>query len=205
MPTYEYRCDACDLTKELFFKSLPSEKLQRQAACDSCGNSIPRIPSEFAAVGGTNFDVQKAAMIAVPKEDQGGRPVPVYTDQNGKRQEIRNSRDIDNWTVSNQLGRPRMVQHYNPVTGQKSWVPQRTVMKTDRKTGELLDVGAAVREPAKLVPLPDNFDMPSESRTGRPLKGGVLKGPNPTANLMGDDDGLRGATTPHMAKAIRGK
>lgn len=219
MPTYAFHC-SCGSKAEIFFKSLPSEEKQKHAPCQECGRKMYRdhAQEEFFAVGGTNFDVQKAAMMAVPKEDQGGRLVPVYTDANGKKQEIRNSKDIDNWTVSNRLGTPQMVPWKNRITGETRYVPKRTIMKADPTTGEPADAGAVIREPAKLVPLPNHLDIPHESRTGRPLRtdGSLDKSRkmyaaeiNPKTGkrssideLMEDDDGSRGRN-PYVERKLR--
>lgn len=48
-------------------------------------------------------------------------------------------------------------------------------MKSDPTTGELLDAGTTVRESANMVQLDDNFNMPTVSKSGRPMENGVLK------------------------------
>ncbi len=119
----------------------------------------------MAVVGGTNFAVAKVGAMAMQKIDVGGRPTPAFKDENGKINEVRNSRDIEKWMTSNQLGRPRMVEWQNPKTGEKSLVPQRTRMVADPKTGEPMDVGTVVRESEKLIPLDKKeFVMPKENR-----------------------------------------
>jgi predicted nucleic acid-binding Zn ribbon protein len=174
IPTYVFRCE-CGWGVEKHFKMLPSSAKQESTLCEECGKSAQRdIGAEgFYAVGGTNFEVQKAASFAMRKADVGGQLAPVFTDNNGQVHEVRNSRDIDVWRYNNGLGKPRMVEWRNRITGEKSYVPQRTVMKAG-PDGMPLDAGKVIRESEKLIPLDSHFEMPSESRTGRKLENGVL-------------------------------
>ena len=119
----------------------------------------------FAVAGGTNFEIAKVGAMAMQKVDVGGRPTPAFKDENGKIHEVRNSRDIEKWMTSNQLGRPRMVEWVNPKTGEKSLTPQRSRMVADPKTGEPMDVGTVIREPERIVPLDKkDFVLPKENR-----------------------------------------
>lgn len=169
MPIYSFKCPTCETTKEVLFKSLPPEKKQRESPCDNCDGVMVRDHSAepIHVVGGTNFEVQKAGSFAMKKFDQGGRPAPAFKDANGQVHEVRNSRDMDKWMKSNQLGKPRMVEWYNAKTGTRTMVPQRTIMHADPVTGEPLDKGSVIREAAKLVPLNREFTIPSvDKQTG---------------------------------------
>ncbi len=177
MPTYSFRC-ACGSVKDVFFKSLPSEAKQRSASCDACDGKMERNYENegFFAVGGTNFAVANAAAVACKTGSNGS---PVYRDNNGKLHEIRNSGDIDNWRVDNALGKPRLVPWKNQITGETQMVPQRAVMQADPVTGEPLETSPIInREPTKLIPLDSHgqeYTPPSSSKTGLPMKDGVLK------------------------------
>lgn len=154
MPTYAFKC-SCGSAKEVYFQTLPSEAKQKHATCDACDGRMDRdIASEgFYAQGGTNFDVQKSAAFAMNKVDTGGQLTPVFRDENGKIHEVKSSKDVDRWTKDNQLGVPRMVEWTNRITGKKSYVPQRTVMKADPVTGEPADAGEVIRSSERMVPL----------------------------------------------------
>ena len=180
MPIYSYRCERCDLSKEVLWKSLPSEAKQKASVCEDCGGKMPRQYDSFEVVGGTNFEVQKAANFAMEKVDQGGRKVPVYKDANGRVHEVRNSKDLDRWqNKDNQLGTPRMIKWYNPLTGETTMVPQRTIMHADPTTGEPMDKGSVVRESVKLIPLSKQFTIPTvDKQTGQridPRRGVTVK------------------------------
>lgn len=134
----------------------------------------------FAVIGGTSFEVQKAGNFAMEKIDQGGRMVPVYKDANGKPHEVRNSRDLDKWqNRNNQLGQPRMVSWTNRITGETTMVPQRTIMHADPVTGEPMDKGSVVRESTKLVQLNNKFEIPRVDKQTQyridPRKGVTVK------------------------------
>lgn len=182
MPEYVFVC-ACGSIKHLFFKSIPPTAKQQSAKCDECDADMTRdyAANTFYAVGGTNFEVQKTANFAMEKTDQGGRQVPVYKDANGKTQEVRNSKDIEKWMKSNQSGSPRMTEWTNTKTGEKSWVPQRTVMKAG-PDGMPLDAGIIIKESAKLVPLNHEYRIPSVDRkTGYridPVRGVAVHAPS---------------------------
>lgn len=162
MPEYVFECP-CGSIKHLVFKSLPPESKRNSSTCDECGKAMTRnIGAEgFYATGGTNFDSQKTAAMAMRKADQGGRPIPVYQDVNGRTQEVKSVRDIDKWAKNNNLGKPRMVEWANPKTGEKTWVPQRTIMHADPVTGEPLDKGSVIRESTQMVALNRKFSIPT--------------------------------------------
>ncbi len=173
MPTYTYKC-GCGWEAEMFFKMLPSEKLQKGYPCPECGAMAERGIEPFLVGGTQHGGMEDAAAFAMQKTDIGGRQRPVFRDANGKVHEVKTATDIDKWRKSNQIGKPRMVEWKNPITGAKSWVAQRTVMKADPVSGEPADLGVVVRGAADIIPLDPNFTMPSESRTGRAMKNGVL-------------------------------
>lgn len=129
--------------------------------CGECGKLAERSYADegFFAQGGTNFEVQKAAMHAMAKADIGGQLAPVFKDENGKVHEVRNSKDLDRWTKDNQLGVPRMVEWTNRVNGKKSMVPQQTVMRAG-PDGEPLDLGAVVRSSEHMIPLDGGAEPP---------------------------------------------
>lgn len=177
MPCYDYRC-AEHGEFDIFYKSLPSEKKQQEAPCPDCDAPSPRLLGRFYTTGTQHGGMEDAAAISMDVVDIGGRKRPAFRDNNGKLHEVKTSKDIDNWRRNNMLGRPRMVEWTNKKTGEKSWVPQRTKMVADPDTGEQMDVGSIVKDSEPLVPLDNNFSMPSESRTGVPIdsKTGVSKG-----------------------------
>jgi hypothetical protein len=162
MPEYVFECK-CGSIKHLLFKSVPSESRRNSSVCDECGGVMERNYGKegFYATGGTNFEIQKVGSFAMTKVDQGGRKVPVFKDANGRVHEVRNSSDIRNWQKNNQSGSPRMVEWRNPKTGEKTWVPQRTIMHADPVTGEPMDKGSVIRESAKLVQLNNNWSPPT--------------------------------------------
>ena len=144
----------------------------------------------FFAVGGTNFDAANAAAFGARVGENGS---PQFTDVNGKVHEIRSSKDVDLWRTTNAVGRPRLKEVKNPVTGERTWVPLTTGgVRFDPVTGEPETQGETIRESAKLVQL-DNADppMPSESRTGRPLKNGVLVNDDPVSRHVDPVTGKR--------------
>lgn len=176
MPCYDYKCPEHG-EFDIFFKSLPSEKKQKEAPCPDCDAPSPRMLSRFYTNGTQHGGMEDAAAISMDVVDVGGRMRPAFRDNNGRLHEVKTSKDIDNWRGNNQLGRPRMVEWTNQKTGEKSWVPQRTKMQADPETGEQMDVGAIVKESEPLIPLDNNFSMPAQSRTGVPMdsKTGVSK------------------------------
>lgn len=177
MPCYDYRC-AEHGEFDIFFKSLPSEKKQKEAACPDCDAPSPRLLGRFYTTGTQHGGMEQVAETAMGAVDIGGRQRPAFRDNNGRLHEVKTSKDIDNWRRNNQLGRPRMVEWTNQKTGEKSWVPQRTKMVADPNTGEQMDVGSIVKDSEALIPLDNTFDMPAESRTGVPInsKTGVSVG-----------------------------
>jgi len=171
---YEYECPTCG-TFELFFKTLPAEFLQRSAKCPACAETSERIVSPFFVNGTQKSGIEKAGAFAMNKADIGGRARPVYTDNDGRTHEVTTSRDVDRWMKNNQLGSPKMTSWKNPVTGQSSMVPQRSVMKADPISGEPLDLGHVMRESERLIPLDPVIPyLPEVSKNGRPMKNGVL-------------------------------
>lgn len=168
MPIYEFRCPNCG-DFDLMFKTLPSEKKQKEAICPECDTVSARLLSQFAPIGTQHGGMEDAAALSMDVVDVGGRMRPAFRDNNGKLHEVKTSKDIDNWRGNNQLGRPRMVEWTNRKTGEKSWVPQRTKMEADPETGEQIDVGAIVKDSEPLIPLDNNFSMPTQSRTGAPM------------------------------------
>lgn len=194
MPTYQFKC-GCGAVKAVLFRTLPPEAKQRSSVCEECGGAMERdfANEGFYAVGGTNFEVAAAAAFGAGHVDPTSG-IPRFKDENGRVNEIRSSRDLDKWRTSNQLGKPRMVEWTNPVTGKTYHVPQRTIMKADPETGEPVDAGAVIRTSERLVPLdgPDEFTPPSESRTGRPIVNGVLKNQDPSEVKLGMVDPATG-------------
>lgn len=183
VPIYSFKCPACETTKEVLFKTLPSHEKQTKSPCDNCDGVMVRDhgAEPIHVVGGTSFEVQKAANFAMKKVDVGGRQAPAFKDANGKVHEVRNSGDIEKWMKSNQSGKPRMVEWTNSKTGEKSWVPQRTVMRAG-PDGMPLDAGVIIKESAKLIPLNKEYRIPSVDRkTGYridPVKGVVVQAPS---------------------------
>jgi len=173
MPTYAYKC-GCEFEFETFYKSLPSERLQKGAPCPNCNGTATRDVSKdtFYAVGGQQGGIERDMAFAMRK-DQDGRPI--FTDVNGKTREVRNSKDVDFWAKNNALGRPRLMEYKNPITGERGWTPIRTGgLHLDPQTGEPMDKGSIVRDSEQLVPLGGDAPQPSESRSGIPMKNGVL-------------------------------
>lgn len=189
MPCYDYKCPEHGVF-DIFFKTLPSEKKQKEAACPDCDAPSPRLLGSFYTTGTQHGGMEEAAAVSMESVDIGGRRRPAFRDNNGQLHEVKTSSDIDMWRRNNQLGRPRMVEWTNRKTGDKSWVPMRTKMIPDPESGEPMDVGAIIKESEPIVPL-DHFDMPSESRTGVPLdpKTGISK-------ALGVDPVLRHGATP---------
>lgn len=164
----------------MFFKTLPSEKIQRGYPCPSCGKEAERGIESFMTVGTQHGGQEVAASFAMPQADIGGRMRPIRVDNNGQVHEVKTSKDIDAWMRDNQLGNPRMTEWKNPMTGRTSMVPMRTRMIADPVSGEPLDVGAVVRQSEKMIPLDKKEPpMPSFSKTGRPMKDGVLTETDP--------------------------
>lgn len=186
MPCYDYKCP-CGNEFDIFYKSLPSDKKQKEAPCPECDQPAQRLLGRFYTTGTQNGGMEDAAAVSMDVVDVGGRMRPAFRDNNGKLHEVKTSKDIDNWRRNNQLGRPRMVEWTNRKTGEKSWVPQRTRMEADPETGDQMDVGAIVKDSEALIPLDNDFNMPAESKTGVPIdaRSGVskFKGLDPT--IMG--------------------
>jgi hypothetical protein len=114
--------------------------------------------------------MEEAAAFAMKKVNVGGRMRPAYMDENGQVHEVKTSTDLDRWMGNNQLGKPKMVEWRNPMTGEKSWVPKRTRMVADPTSGEVLEAFPIEKESAKLVPLdPGSFEMPRETPSGIPI------------------------------------
>ncbi len=176
MPCYDYKCPEHG-EFDIFFKSLPSEKKQKEAPCPDCDAPSPRLLGRFFTTGTQHGGMEEAAGLSMDVVDIGGRQRPAFRDNNGRLHEVKSSKDIDMWRRNNQLGRPRMVEWTNQKTGEKSWVPMRTKMHADPDTGEQMDVGSIIKDSEPIVPLDNSFDMPSESRTGVPIdqKTGVSK------------------------------
>jgi len=175
MPTYRFAC-SCGSVKEVFFKSLPSPEKQVRSVCEECGKAMGRDYANegFAVNGGTNFSIAGEMGKQLTSAVVGGREAPVFRDNNGQVHEIRGVSDVARWTKDNQLGRPRMVEWRNPVTGAKSWVAKRTVMQADPVTGEVQDRGTVVRGSEPMVEL-GPVVIPSEDTAGRPMVNGVKR------------------------------
>lgn len=168
MPTYDYKCPEHG-EFDIFYKSLPSEKKQKEAPCPDCDAPSQRLLYRFYTNGTQNGGMEDAAAISMETVDVGGRLRPAFRDNNGRLHEVKTSKDIDNWRVNNQVGRPRMTEWRNPKTGEKSWVPMRTKMQADPISGEPLDIGAIIKESEPLVPLDNNFSIPTETTSGIPI------------------------------------
>jgi len=182
MPAYGYRCEEHG-EFEHFFKTLPSEAKQKSMPCPDCDKPGVRLLSNFMVNGTQHSGMEEVTSFAAPSADIGGRRRPVFRDNNGQVHEIKTSKDIDRWRTDNRLGPPRMVEWTNPITGTKSWVPQRIKMVAG-PDGEPLDA-PVVREQGKIVPLDNHYEPPKESRNGVPFnKNGV-------SVLKGQDPGLR--------------
>lgn len=166
MPIYEYFCKQCDCNFEHLYKTLPSEKKQKEAACPDCDQIGQRVLSQFSAGNTQSSGIEKAMGNNALTIDVGGRPMPAFKDANGKLHEVRRMEDIARWQVSNQLGKSRMVEWTNPKTGEKSWEPQRVKMIAG-PDGMPLDL-PTIKESVPLVPI-DHFEMPSETKSGIPL------------------------------------
>lgn len=172
MPNYAYRC-ACGQEWEVFYKTLPSSKLQKAAPCGECGQQSPRDLEREMREGppmvNGGFKTSMAAEVGFAMPSVDGKPV--YRDENGKLREVRSATDIDHWMTSNTLGKPRLTEWKNPITGETQMVPMRTRMIADPHTGEPReDVGEVVREKEALVKLDkESFSIPSESRSGLPI------------------------------------
>lgn len=180
MPTYPYRCEEHG-EFEIFFKSLPSEKLQKGHPCGECGKTATRLLAGFYQGGTQHSGMEQEVGLATSQTDIGGRMRPIYKDNNGQVHEIKSASDIDHWMKDNALGKPRMVSWRNPLTGKVDMVPQRTVMEPDPVTGEPLDKGVVLRESERIVPLGRrDAPMPGQSKTGRPMKDGVLVDRDPS-------------------------
>lgn len=190
MPLYGYKCEDHGEFDQ-FFKTLPSEAKQKSYPCPDCDKPSVRLLGQFYTTGTQHGGMEDAASMSMDLVDVGGRKRPAFRDNNGRLHEVKTSKDIDNWRRNNMLGRPRMVEWTNQKTGEKSWVPQRTKMVADPETGEQMDVGSIIKDSEPLIPLDNNFSMPSESKTGIPIdqKTGVSK-------ARGLDPVLRAGMTP---------
>lgn len=167
MPLYEYFCKKCECNFEHFYKSLPSEKKQKEAVCPDCDEIGGRVLSPFLQGNSQNSGIEKAMGNNAMTVDVGGRRVPAYRDANGKLHEVKSEADIRHWQRSNQYGTPRMVNWRNPKTGETSLVPLRVKMIADPVSGEPIDA-PVVRESVELVPV-DDFQMPSRTKNDIPL------------------------------------
>jgi hypothetical protein len=185
MPTYRFAC-ACGYRTEKVYKALPSEAKQKSCACDECGKAMERALGDegFYANGGQKGTVE-AELGSEIMRDASGRPY--FTDANGRRQEVRSVRDVDNWVVD---GVPRMTKWRNPVTGRTEIVPMRTHMVANPETGEVDDClsGSVVRQKERVVPLgrAGSYAPPSETSSGIPLKNGVM----PKRDLAKESSGM---------------
>lgn len=167
MPLYEYLCKKCEVNFEVFYKVLPSEKKQKEAACPDCDEIGQRVLSPFLQGNSQNSGIESAMGNNATQVNIGGRMKPAYRDANGQLHEVKSVSDIEHWQRSNQYGTPRMVPWRNPKTGETSLVPMRVRMVADPVSGEPMDA-PVIRESVQLVPI-DHFEMPSETRSGIPL------------------------------------
>lgn len=173
MPLYGYRCEEHGYFEQLF-KTLPSEKKQKEFPCPECDVPSVRLLDSFSVGNTQSSGIEKAMGRNALTIDVGGRKVPAYKDANGQLHEVRRMGDIEHWQKSNQSGASRMVQWKNPITGETTWEPQRIKMVAG-PDGMPLDL-PTVKESVKMVPL-DHFEMPTETRTGIPIdpKTGIPK------------------------------
>lgn len=165
MPLYEYECKEHGVFEQ-FFKSLPSEKKQKELVCPECDAPSGRLLGSFYSGGSQSSGIEKDMGRNALSIDVGGRKMPAYKDNNGQLHEVRTAGDIERWRTSNQLGNARMVEWKNPRTGQTTWEPQRVRMISG-PDGMPLDL-PTVRESVNMVPL-DHFDMPTETKSGIPI------------------------------------
>ena len=174
MPCYEYFCKKCECNFEHFYKSLPSEKKQKEAVCPDCDEVGGRIISPFLTGNVSTGGIQTAMGNNAEQVNIGGRMAPAFRDANGQLREVKSVRDMDHWQRSNQYGAARMVAWKNPKTGETTMEPQRVKMIAG-PDGMPLDL-PTVKESVPLVPL-DTFEMPSQTKSGIPLdpKTGVPK------------------------------
>jgi DNA-directed RNA polymerase subunit RPC12/RpoP len=166
MPEYEYLCDSCSTNFSIFYKSLPSEKKQKEAPCPDCDTVGRRLLSPFLAGNTTTGGIQKAMGNNPEQVNIGGRMAPAFRDANGQLREVKSVRDMEHWQKSNQYGAARMVAWKNPKTGETTMEPQRVRMIAG-PDGMPLDL-PTVKESVPLVPI-DDFQMPSETKSGIPL------------------------------------
>lgn len=107
---------------------------------------------------------------------------PIYRDMNGRVKEVRTAKDVDSFTQNlgqNPFAKPRMVEFVNPVTGRKTWEPDRVGgLHPNPVTGEPIEKGQIIRERQQLVPLgriEGEYVPPSFAPNGMPLKDGILQ------------------------------
>lgn len=168
MPEYEYLCTGeCACNFSIFYKSLPSEKKQKEAVCPDCDAVGKRVLSQFLMGGTQNSSFEKLMGNNAETVDVGGRKMPAFRDANGKLHEVRTMGDMKLYQKSNQYGTPRMVSWRNHITGETSMVPQRVKMIADPVSGEPMDA-PTIKESVELVPI-DHFEIPSETKSGIPL------------------------------------
>jgi hypothetical protein len=182
----------------VFYKSLPSEKKQKEAPCPDCDSIGKRIISPFLTGGTQSGGIEKAMGNNADQVNVGGRMAPAYRDANGQLREVKSVRDMDNWQKSNQYGTPRMTKWRNPKTGEVSMVPQRIRMIADPISGEPMDA-PVVRESVPLVPL-DDFQMPTHTKNDIPLNSKGVVDWERAKNAA--PPGTRGVIDPETGKQI---
>lgn len=192
MPTYAFRCP-CGEEFDTFLKSVPKREV-RDAECASCGERAPRDREREIREGdvaplnaASSSSVERTMAVAARVED--GRTV--YTDANGRTQAVRTAADVDRWMRGdNQLGKPRMREVVNPVTGKKVWATERKGGIKFDATGEQLDTGPVLRESAKLVQL--KGQAPMRTTTGAPLNARGVLARNPADMPLTAPDPITG-------------
>lgn len=179
MPTYCFAC-ACGNAFETHSQTVPKREVV-DAECIECGKRAPRdrereIREGDVAPLNASSSKDMAETMAIAGRREAGKLV--YTNANGRSQEVRTASDVEKWMKGdNQLGPPRRREVVNPYTGKKEWAVERKGgIRFDPVTKEQVDTGPIVREAARLVPLTGEPKIPERAPSGLPIKNGVMQG-----------------------------
>lgn len=135
MPAYMYICRWCAWEAEEFWKTLP-EKPEAPIRCRACGKDADRNYAKEGFFTGNAKSEGFEGMSVVAKTVNGRGYV---MDANNRPKEVRTFRDVEKYvTKDNHLGRPKMVQRRNGVTGAKEYVPMRDSNGTIQRDSERL-------------------------------------------------------------------